>query len=88
MRTPALVSSRRLFGSEGPRLVSGVMHVSDWLPTLMEAANQRLAERKKNDMTEGQSQWQYWMGNGTDVRYVHFSGFRYKVSSQIHLIQE
>ena len=69
MHTPALVSSRRLFGSEGPQRVSGVMHASDWLPTLMEAANHSLAETEENDMTKGQSQWKYWMSNGTAVRY-------------------
>ena len=67
VRTPALVSSRRLFGSEGPRRVSGVMHASDWLPTLMEAANQSLAE--EGEKTQGQSQWKYWTSNGAAARY-------------------
>ena len=70
MRTPALVSSKRLFGSEGPRRVSGVMHASDWLPTLMEAANQSRAEDGKK--TQGQSQWKFWTSNGAAVRYKEF----------------
>ena len=67
VRTPALVSNRRLFGSEGPRRVSGVMHTSDWLPTLMEAANQSLAE--EGEKIQGQSQWKYWMSSGAAPRY-------------------
>ena len=70
MRTPALVANKKLFGLQAGGRVPTLVHVTDWLPTILEA----VGGQADLSLLDGVSHWRSWMENSIDQnRLLWFS---------------
>ena len=63
-RTPALIANKKLFGFQAGGRVPTLVHVSDWLPTVLEAVG------SKDDLSllDGVSHWRSWIENSPEPK--------------------
>ena len=61
LRTPSFISNQRIFGNLGGTRNSNLMHISDWLPSMIDdIVNDGNIGIETFD---GKSQWKSWLNN-------------------------